>query len=96
MFVGLLILISVSSYCDNQIDGLCTGFSVLNYIFQSVVIIAILICIIINISVHLCYTFHYSQHLPFSSHLNIMRLQFVFMLVKLLSHLSYGHSLHTS
>lgn len=96
MFVGLLILISISSYCDNQIDGLCTGFSVLNYIFQSVVIIAILICIIINISVYSFLSFHYSQHLQSSSHLNTMRQQCVFMLVKPHLHLSYGHSLHTS
>ena len=49
LFVGLLILSTVSSYCDNRVDGLCNGFSVIDYIFQSVVIIAILICIIINI-----------------------------------------------
>lgn len=50
ILAGLLILAGVSSFCDSQIDGLCNGFSVVNYIFQSIVIITILICININIS----------------------------------------------
>ena len=49
--MGLLILNGVSSYCDSQIDGLCNAFTVVDYIFQSIVIVVIIICTNINISV---------------------------------------------
>ena len=51
VLVGLLLIAGVSSFCDSQIDGLCNSFSVVNYIFQSIIIVTIFICININISV---------------------------------------------
>lgn len=46
----MCILSSISSYCDSQIDGLCPGFAVVDYIFEAIFIITILICINISIS----------------------------------------------
>ena len=51
IFSGMFILSMISSYCDSQIDGLCNGFTVVDYIFEAIFIITILICININISV---------------------------------------------
>ena len=45
----MCILSSISSYCDSQIDGLCSGFAVVDYIFEAIFIITILICINISI-----------------------------------------------
>ena len=28
----------ISSYCDSQIDGLCNGFTVVDYIFEAIFI----------------------------------------------------------
>lgn len=50
IFCAMCILSSISSYCDSQIDGLCSGFAVVDYIFEAIFIITILICINISIS----------------------------------------------
>ena len=51
IFVGLMLLNCVSSYCDSQIDGFCNAFTVVDYIFQSIVIVVIIVCTNVNISV---------------------------------------------
>ena len=50
IFVGLMLLNCVSSYCDSQIDGFCNAFTVVDYIFQSIVIVVIIVCTNVNIS----------------------------------------------
>lgn len=58
IFFAMCILSFISSYCDSQIDGLCSSFAVVDYIFEAIFIITVLICINISISVQSLHVSH--------------------------------------